>query len=83
MAAELANEKKSIEEAAKNLREEKDTTESWVIFNSKVFLLYSILENCIKLSLPWSKLKNNVHNYRVHLSPCSQILKWETLVLCG
>ena len=27
MAAALANEKKSIEEAAKNLREEKDTTE--------------------------------------------------------
>ena len=33
MAAALAEEKKNIEEAAKNLREEKDTTESLVIFN--------------------------------------------------
>ena len=33
MAAALADEKKNIEEAAKNLREEKDTTELWVVFN--------------------------------------------------
>ena len=60
MAAELAEEKKSIEKAAMELRQEKDTTEQWVevlLYSvcSFTFFLYPQLTLFVSPSILWSR----------------------------